>query len=43
MKLGGCPPIIRVNNELKKRREFKSKVEMNKDMIRIIGKMKNIK
>jgi hypothetical protein len=41
MKLGGCPPIIKIDSEIRKKREFKSLIEIDKKKDDIID-IKNI-
>jgi len=41
MKLGGCPPIIKISNEIKKKRDFKSLIDTSKKTDDIID-IKNI-
>ena len=35
LKLGGFPPIFFISNDIKKKREFKKKIEDNVDMANI--------
>jgi hypothetical protein len=42
MKLGGCPPIIKVNNDIKKKREFKMNVDKRDNKNNKIIDIKNI-